>query len=114
MAGYLPLGAQLVESGNGHTGLQSETEQAGAFPIYNFEVEEWHTYFVGASHLWVHNQSIKASTIRARLREAGINELNGLPGGKNNSGPFRYRPPEGYDPANPLPKGLTCDIAPEK
>jgi len=40
-------------------------------------------------------------SIRSRLRDAG------LPGGSESTqtGPFRYRPPDGYKPGNPLPKG---------
>lgn len=38
-------------------------------------------------------------SIRSRIRDAG------LPGGGQHSGPFRYRPPEGYKPGDPLPRG---------
>ena len=40
--------------------------------------------------------------LRARLRAAG---MVGLPGGRGTSGPFRFRPIEGYNPANPLKRG---------
>ena len=57
LAGDLPLKAQLQEF-DGHTAtLAAENSRAVATPIFNFEVEDWHTYFVGQSHLWVHNAS---------------------------------------------------------
>lgn len=37
-----------------------------------------------------------------RFRAAGI---VGLPGGSGTSGPFRFRPIEGYNPATPLKRG---------
>ncbi|MGE0786430.1 MAG: polymorphic toxin type 17 domain-containing protein [Sandaracinaceae bacterium] len=40
-------------------------------------------------------------SIRARMRAAGT---DGLPGRRPRSEPFRYRPPEGYNPARPLPR----------
>ncbi len=59
LAGHLPLKAQLQEF-DGHTAiLASETFLAHPTPIFNFEVEDFHTYFVGKSHIWVHNRSLE-------------------------------------------------------
>ena len=56
-AGDLPLKTQLQEFDGHAVGLASETRQNGPTPIFNFEVQDFHTYFVGKSHVWVHNQS---------------------------------------------------------
>ena len=32
--------------------------------VYNFHVEDYHTYFVGESAVWVHNSECKVSTSR--------------------------------------------------
>jgi len=61
LAGKLPAGATLELSHNGHASLTRETEQAGSFPTFNFEVEGWHTYFVGKTGVWVHNDSVDYS-----------------------------------------------------
>ncbi|MBX3469260.1 MAG: hypothetical protein KF878_20490 [Planctomycetes bacterium] len=40
-------------------------------PIFNFEVEDWHTYFVagnqGAESVWVHNRQVMSAARRAQL-----------------------------------------------
>ncbi len=35
--------------------VQSVMQRPGAFPAYNFEVADFHTYFVGEDGAWVHN-----------------------------------------------------------
>ncbi|WP_282611298.1 polymorphic toxin-type HINT domain-containing protein [Pelagibius sp. Alg239-R121] len=35
--------------------VQSMSQRAGVFPAYNFEVADFHTYFVGEDGAWVHN-----------------------------------------------------------
>ena len=58
LAGNLLIKSQLQEF-DGHTAmLASENSRAVATPIFNFEVEDWHTYFVGQSRVWVHNASL--------------------------------------------------------
>ena len=44
-------------------------------------------------------------SIGQRLRDAGPGTEYGLPGGKNRSGPFRFRPDKGYNPSQSLPRG---------
>lgn len=58
LAGRLPLQAQLPQFDGHSTTLASESTLAQTTPIFNFEVQDFHTYFVGKSHLWVHNQSL--------------------------------------------------------
>lgn len=41
---------------------------------YNIEVADFHTYFVGEEHVWVHNSCISAA--RAALRAMGLSGIN--------------------------------------
>jgi hypothetical protein len=46
------------------------------FTTYNFEVEDFHTYFVGKEGVWVHNEG----EFCERLKSAYINFLSKIPG----------------------------------
>ncbi|BCM91925.1 hypothetical protein IAD21_03803 [Abditibacteriota bacterium] len=86
LAGRLPLKAQLQEF-DGHTiPLASENSWAQTTPIYNFEVQDFHTYFVGKSHIWVHNQS-RLSQFNEFIQNAVADARNLL----------KDLPPFGYD-----------------
>ena len=56
---------------------------AGRTVVYNFEVEEFHTYFVGAQGAWVHNECAAQVATRALTRadlglgKAALAELQG-------------------------------------
>ena len=52
-------------------GVHSEARRA---PVYNFEVEDFHTYFVGGDALWVHNNPCSAGAAAVR----GAVELGGF------------------------------------
>jgi hypothetical protein len=54
-AAELTVGETVVQSGGSFAQLKTESEQRGTFATYNFEVEKYHTYFVGKSKVWVHN-----------------------------------------------------------
>ncbi|MFV0680348.1 polymorphic toxin-type HINT domain-containing protein [Ottowia sp.] len=47
---------QWGDSGNG-------TRENYTTMVYNFEVEDWHTYFVGKTGLWVHNTNCLEATL---------------------------------------------------
>ena len=53
-AGELPQGAQLSTAAGSLTAL-SAPASLYMTRVYNFEVEDSHTYFVGLLHAWVHN-----------------------------------------------------------
>jgi len=36
-----------------------------ATTVYNFQVEDYHTYFVGESNVWVHNANYKEANIQS-------------------------------------------------
>ena len=56
------------------TGLTMEEAPAGAtFTTYNFEVQDFHTYFVGEGGVWVHNKSELCKGL-ARLYKHAIRE----------------------------------------
>jgi hypothetical protein len=56
-AGQLKLGASIVTRAGPALKLagMEPVNAATATAVYNFEVEDFHTYFVGKSGLWVHN-----------------------------------------------------------
>lgn len=45
-----------------------KVERAGVAPVYNFEVEGTHTYFVGKTEAWVHNSCFRAK-VGGRLND---------------------------------------------
>lgn len=45
--------------------------EGGTFTTYNFEVEDYHTYFAGRSAVWVHNQSLRP----CQLARSGIESM---------------------------------------
>lgn len=57
-AGDLRVGDELVLAGGGAahvTAIDAEDVADGTFTTYNFEVADFHTYFVGDAGVWVHN-----------------------------------------------------------
>ncbi|WP_149261394.1 polymorphic toxin type 17 domain-containing protein [Actinomadura sp. K4S16] len=69
--------------------------------VHNLTIVDLHTYYVdaGTTPVLVHNAG--CWSIKGRLRAAGPGDEFGLP----SKGRIRYLPPEGYNPANPLPRG---------
>ena len=60
-AGELKVGDELLDS-NGNILLLESTEielTAEPTKVYNFQVEDFHTYFVGECGVWVHNANCK-------------------------------------------------------
>ena len=54
-AGFLAVG-QPLQLASGHGAVVSALESLpGTHPVYNFEVEGFHTYYVGEQGVWVHN-----------------------------------------------------------
>jgi len=68
------------------TGKVLELAPAGAtFTTYNFEVEEFHTYFAGRSAVWVHNQSqrpcqLARATIKSLVEKSNQNTWDAFRG----------------------------------
>lgn len=61
-ASGLMIGDKLVLLRGGTAVVVSAVYQAEREDTYNFEVAEAHTYFVGMSGIWVHNQSLFRAT----------------------------------------------------
>lgn len=55
-AGKLPLGTGVVRNAGEDAVLIATEIRNRPVKVYNFEVEDTHTYFVGRSSLWVHNR----------------------------------------------------------
>ena len=53
-AGELGIGTSIVTRAGPSVQLVS-AKSGAAQTVYNFEVEEFHTYFVGSGEVWVHN-----------------------------------------------------------
>lgn len=51
-----------VITGSGFSHLAGEQAREGLFPVFNFKVADWHTYFVGKSGIWVHNANCNVSS----------------------------------------------------
>ena len=54
-AGEMGIGTSIVTRAGPSATLASSQVRERAATVYNFEVENTHTYFVGQSDLWVHN-----------------------------------------------------------
>ena len=110
LAGNLPLKSELQEFDGHTTTLAAENTSALATPIFNFEVQDWHTYFVGTSHVWVHNQSTPVGV--TRNPESGTPGVDGWPASNNWRGRYFAQrradgldvPPDYYDVHHRIPQ----------
>ena len=96
--GWIPAsellpGDEIFTSGGGWLKVASGTWLSGSQTVYNFEVKDFHTYFVGSSGAWVHN-SCKMELPTGNTDTRFI----GTPDGKiidtQATPPGRYRQPE--------------------
>ncbi len=76
-AGELKVGDELLDVNNNILLIENYTVEITAEPttVYNFQVEDFHTYFVGERCIWVHNASETYNQLRkvspdAKAREA--------------------------------------------
>jgi hypothetical protein len=75
-AGQLLPGMEVLTSKGGWVRVAGSTWRAQTETVYNFEVDEFHTYFVGRTQIWVHNScSERARAARDKLLDA----INNLP-----------------------------------
>jgi hypothetical protein len=60
LAGELAQGDRLVLADGSHTDVVSVTRERLTSPVdvYNFEVADFHTYFVASAGVWVHNKPV--------------------------------------------------------
>lgn len=75
-AGDVEVGAQLLTADESTAVVVAVRSRAAPEAVYNFEVEELHTYFVGDSEAWVHNCGFtgpakNAKWVRARQGRSG-------------------------------------------
>ena len=53
----------------------NETRERYTTTVYNIEVEDWHTYFVGTTGLWVHNTNCLEATLEVAPGKGDVDEL---------------------------------------
>ena len=53
----------------------NETRARYTTTVYNFEVEDWHTYFVGKMGVWVHNTNCLEATLEVAPGKGDIDQL---------------------------------------
>jgi hypothetical protein len=53
----------------------NETRARYTTTVYNFEVEDWHTYFVGRMGVWVHNTNCLEATLEVAPGKGDIDQL---------------------------------------
>jgi Novel toxin 17/Pretoxin HINT domain len=105
-AGDLVVGDVLLLRSGEHQAVLSLRNERRSVEVFNLNVETLQSYGVSSLGVLVHNRpAVKQWSIRERLRNAGPGTEIGLPGGNAHSGPFRFRPPENYNPQNQLPTG---------
>ena len=79
-AGRLAVGNAIVTRAGPSVKVR-KVEQSGTATVYNFEVEGTHTYFVGKTGAWVHNDCLSDEGGGV----GGRSHLSPLPRGKGNS-----------------------------
>ena len=52
----LRIGDQAIAASGAHLVVVDLRERGADVEVYNFRVADWHTYFVGESNVWVHNE----------------------------------------------------------
>jgi len=62
-AGNLKVGDQIERKDGESAEVESIALKVGSFPVYNLEVADAHTYFVGQQELLVHNGCAVAATV---------------------------------------------------
>jgi len=100
------LGIKMWVAGAGLAAVGGAALSGYHGPRFNESIERLDRFYnerqpSGSSRPPAASAGRRAPSIRGRLRAAGT---HGLPGGRQASGPFRYRPPEGYNPSDPLPR----------
>ncbi|MFP2925664.1 polymorphic toxin-type HINT domain-containing protein [Pyxidicoccus sp. 3LG] len=78
-AGHLLPGMRVPSSHGGWLHVQRATWRQSRATVFNFEVEDFHTYFVGDLSAWVHNNNVdcgKTGTVWDSVKSTGAN----LPG----------------------------------
>lgn len=66
--------------------------------VYNFEVEDFHTYFVSDVSVLVHNNGCQKN--KSKVSKKGTLKINNLP----TKGKIRYVPSKSWSSSQPLPK----------
>lgn len=56
-ASQMKLGSLLTRSNYGHALVRRVRHEVERVCVYNLEVDEFHTYFVGETQIWVHNKT---------------------------------------------------------
>jgi Pretoxin HINT domain len=80
-AGALCPGDLLLTSEQRVVSVGSVQRRQGTFTVHNLDVRGYHTYYVSALGLLVHNKAAERS-FRARVEEAVIEEMQTRPGGE--------------------------------
>ncbi len=90
-AGEMGIGTSIVTRAGPNAVLASSRVRERAATVYNFEVENTHTYFVGSSNLWVHNACrFAASFVKHLTRGDGFTFGNQISGCHNLEGFLKF------------------------
>ena len=107
--GWIP--ASMIEEGDKvvlQSGDKSTVEKIDKvvhnelITVYNFEVEDFHTYFVSDASVLVHNNGCQKNKNKNKnkVSKKGTLKSNNLP----TKGKIRYVPPKNWSSSQPLPK----------
>ena len=99
------IGAELVDN-NGQVlrveQIYREILDNERVKVYNFKVDEWHTYYVGNSGVLVHNASEAYNGVPVPKRTTASNGLDYESNTKHTPGQPGNRPDAGIEPKNSL------------
>ena len=105
--GWIP--ASMIEEGDvvilqsGHKATVEKIDKVvhdEAITVYNFEVEDFHTYFVSDASVLVHNNGCQNNNKKVVVSKKGSLKKAKLP----TKGKIRYIPPKNWNPSETLPK----------
>jgi hypothetical protein len=77
-AGLLAIGNSIVTRAGPSLQITDVEKKSTPATVYNFTVAEFHTYFIGDSKLWVHNQSCSYTSPNGLVYEVGGPQGNRL------------------------------------
>ena len=89
---------------------KEQLEKNEEVTVYNFQVEDWHTYHVGEMEVMVHNAEYEGGRETVKIDEFFIDDWTGYPDAPKPDGPFRILEGTEYTDARNLANKTNANI----
>jgi hypothetical protein len=110
-ASRLEAGEPVLAEGGGEVEVEGVTPLDVRDTVYNFEVEDTHTYFVGAAKAWVHNNGCDSAIPGGGSLPGSGGRGGSAGGGSSSGGPSTANPAKGTSLAQNLNQQLAIESA---